>query len=60
MSIRLYSEVPEQRTRQIASDVVVVLLMWLVIWALWRFLRLAMRRLRALLGGGGDSKTVAG
>ena len=44
----------------LALLVVVVLLMWLVIWALWRFLRLAMRRLRALLGGGGDSKTIAG
>ncbi|WP_417283603.1 DUF4126 domain-containing protein [Comamonas sp.] len=31
--------------------VVVVILMWLVIWALWRFLKAAMRRLRGWLGG---------
>jgi hypothetical protein len=32
MSIRLYSEVPEQRRKQIASDVVVVLLVILFVW----------------------------
>ncbi|MFC6238551.1 hypothetical protein [Longivirga aurantiaca] len=32
MSIRVYSEVPEQRRKQIASDVVVVLLIVLFVW----------------------------
>ena len=32
MSIRLYSEVPEQRRKQIASDIVVVLLIVFFVW----------------------------
>ena len=34
---------------------VVVIVMWLVIWALWRFLKAAIRRLRGMLRGDGSN-----